>query len=178
MEKHLLEKTDLERKLSNMLHQFSEATIARIFLQLDIQSLEEEIAFLRQVYDTSIELLEQTSCCIDVGQFYRIQLTRAISDIKNDFEALSQGQRRELEEYYRIKLEEAKEKINVIEIPNADDTVQQSYAELYVSLHGSIAEIYNLTNECNIKSENMTTLQSNLENLKHGKLIHKNKIIS
>jgi predicted RNase H-like nuclease (RuvC/YqgF family) len=46
---------------------------------------------------------------IDVSQFYRTELTRAIADIKNDFEALSQAQRHELEEYYRIKTEEIKE---------------------------------------------------------------------
>ncbi|CAF4665475.1 unnamed protein product, partial [Rotaria magnacalcarata] len=39
----------------------------------------------------------------------RTELTRAIADIKSDFEALSIAQRKELEEYYKIKTEEIRQ---------------------------------------------------------------------
>jgi len=48
---------------------------------------------------------------IDVSRFYRIELARAISDIRQDFEILSQSQTNELEEYYRVKTEEIRAEI-------------------------------------------------------------------
>jgi hypothetical protein len=46
-----------------------------------------------------------------VSRFYRTELARAISDIRQDFEVLSQSQANELEEYYRIKTEQVRQEI-------------------------------------------------------------------
>lgn len=48
---------------------------------------------------------------IDLTKFYRAELTRAISDIRDDFDTLFQSQLQELEEYYRIKTEEIQEEL-------------------------------------------------------------------
>jgi len=48
---------------------------------------------------------------LDVSRFYRIELARAISDIRQDFEVLSQSQVNELEEYYRVKTEQVRAEI-------------------------------------------------------------------
>jgi len=79
----------------------------RVMAQNELQTLEEHLAFLKAIHEEERnELASLGTLPIDVSQFYRTELTRAIADIKNDFEALSQAQRRELEEYYRIKTEE------------------------------------------------------------------------
>lgn len=163
METQLLENAEFEQNISNTFNQLDQATMARLLVELDVQSLKEKINFLKATHNASIEMLQETLHLIDVSQFYRIELTRCIADIKNDLEALAQCQRHELECYYRTKTEDVRENI-----ANIDDTDKQSYAKLYVSFHETIAEINNLTNEYNIKSETMTTLQSNLENLQHG----------
>jgi regulator of replication initiation timing len=46
-----------------------------------------------------------------VSRFYRTELARAISDIRQDFDVLSQSQVNELEEYYRVKTEQVREEI-------------------------------------------------------------------
>ncbi len=48
---------------------------------------------------------------IDASRFYRTELARAISDIRQDFEVLSQSQTNELEEYFRIKTEQIRAEI-------------------------------------------------------------------
>ena len=48
---------------------------------------------------------------LDVSTFYRIELARAISDIRQDFEVLSQSQANELEDYYRVKTEQVRQEI-------------------------------------------------------------------
>ena len=46
-----------------------------------------------------------------MSSFYRVELARAISDIRQDFEVLSQSQANELEDYYRVKTEQVREEI-------------------------------------------------------------------
>ena len=43
---------------------------------------------------------------IDTQLFYRQELEKAIRDIRRDFEALNNAQRKEMEDYYTIKIEE------------------------------------------------------------------------
>lgn len=43
---------------------------------------------------------------IDTQLFYRQELEKAIRDIRRDFETLHNAQRKEMEDYYQIKIEE------------------------------------------------------------------------
>lgn len=43
---------------------------------------------------------------IDAQIFYRQELEKAIRDIRRDFETLSSSQRKEMEDYYQVKIEE------------------------------------------------------------------------
>jgi hypothetical protein len=100
----------LLEQLENLKNEFDSESMARVMIQNELQTLEEQLAFLKAVHEEERnELATLGTLPIDVSQFYRTELTRAIADIKNDFEALSQAQRHELEEYYRIKTEEIKE---------------------------------------------------------------------
>jgi len=53
----------------------------------------------------------QTIVGFDPAQFYRTELERAIRDIRGDFEHLNTEQKRELEEWYRIKTEEVEKEV-------------------------------------------------------------------
>ncbi|CAF1027498.1 unnamed protein product [Rotaria sordida] len=100
-------------QLENLKNEFDQESMARVMIQNELQTLEEQLAFMRAVHEEERnELASLGTLPIDVSQFYRTELTRAIADIKSDFEALSQAQRRELEEYYRIKTEEIRQQAN------------------------------------------------------------------
>jgi chromosome segregation ATPase len=100
----------LLEQLENLKNEFDNESMGRVMIQNELQTLEEQLAFMKAVHEEERnELASLGTLPIDVSQFYRTELTRAIGDIKNDFEALSQAQRRELEEYYRIKTEEIRE---------------------------------------------------------------------
>lgn len=97
-------------QLENLKNEFDNESMGRVMIQNELQTLEEQLAFMKAVHEEERnELASLGTLPIDVSQFYRTELTRAIADIKNDFEALSQAQRHELEEYYRIKTEEIRE---------------------------------------------------------------------
>lgn len=57
-----------------------------------------------------LRLLQQ-GAHIDPAQFYRHELERAIRDIRNDFDELNDQQKREMEEWYKIKTEEITQQI-------------------------------------------------------------------
>ncbi|CAF0858268.1 unnamed protein product [Didymodactylos carnosus] len=100
----------LLEQLENLKNEFDNESMARVMIQNELQTLEEQLAFMKAVHEEERnELATLGTLPIDVSQFYRTELTRAIADIKSDFEALSSAQRHELEEYYRIKTEEIKE---------------------------------------------------------------------
>ena len=85
-------------QLENLKNEFDQESMARVMIQNELQTLEEQLAFMKAVHEEERnELASLGTLPIDVSQFYRTELTRAIADIKNDFEALSQAQRRELE---------------------------------------------------------------------------------
>jgi predicted nucleic acid-binding Zn-ribbon protein len=85
-------------QLDNLKNEFDQESMARVMIQNELQTLEEQLAFMKAVHEEErTELASLGTLPIDVSQFYRTELTRAIADIKNDFEALSQAQRRELE---------------------------------------------------------------------------------
>ncbi|CAF0863780.1 unnamed protein product [Rotaria sordida] len=84
------------------------ATIDRIKLDLQVQTLREEIPFLNDVHAHLINEFEQLKPTngIDTQLFYRQELEKAIRDIRRDFETLHSAQRKEMEEYYNVKIEE------------------------------------------------------------------------
>jgi len=68
---------------------------------------------LKAVHEQEVSELSrlQTIVGFDPAQFYRTELERAIRDIRGDFEQLNQEQKRELEEWYRIKTEEVEKEV-------------------------------------------------------------------
>jgi hypothetical protein len=68
---------------------------------------------LKAVHEQEVAELSrlQTIVGFDPAQFYRTELERAIRDIRGDFEQLNQEQKRELEEWYRIKTEEVEKEV-------------------------------------------------------------------
>lgn len=88
----------LLEQLENLKNEFDTESMGRVMIQNELQTLEEQLAFMKAVHEEERnELASLGTLPIDVSQFYRTELTRAIADIKNDFEALSQAQRHELE---------------------------------------------------------------------------------
>lgn len=88
-------------------------TIERVARQNEVQTLEEQISFLKAVHEQEVSELGrlQTIVGFDPAQFYRNELERAIRDIRGDFEQLNHEQKRELEEWYRIKTEEVEKEV-------------------------------------------------------------------
>ncbi|CAF1316266.1 unnamed protein product [Adineta ricciae] len=93
----------------NQLNELSyKATLDRIKLDLQVQTLREEIPFLNDIHTHLISEFEQLKPTngIDTQLFYRQELEKAIRDIRRDFDTLHSAQRKEMEDYYKVKIEE------------------------------------------------------------------------
>ena len=68
---------------------------------------------MKAVHEQEVSELNrlQTIVGFDPAQFYRSELERAIRDIRGDFEQLNHEQKRELEEWYKIKTEEVEREV-------------------------------------------------------------------
>lgn len=111
IEKYKTEVTRLNAELKSLLEDLDKETFTRVKLENEKQTLEEQIPFLNAIHEQEMAELRslQAGAHIDPAQFYRHELERAIRDIRSDFEQLNETQRRELEEWYKIKTEEITE---------------------------------------------------------------------
>ena len=111
--KYVDEQRRLMEQLKQLKDDWDKETIDRVARQNEVQTLEEQIAFLKAVHEQEVSELSrlQTIVGFDPAQFYRTELERAIRDIRGDFEQLNQEQKRELEEWYRIKTEEVEKEV-------------------------------------------------------------------
>uniref|UniRef100_A0A8C8ZR78 Glial fibrillary acidic protein n=1 Tax=Prolemur simus TaxID=1328070 RepID=A0A8C8ZR78_PROSS len=106
----LQDETNLRLEAENNLAAFrqeaDEATLARLDLERKIESLEEEIRFLRKIHDEEVRELQeqlaqqQVHVELDVA---KPDLTAALREIRTQYEAVASSNMHETEEWYRSK---------------------------------------------------------------------------
>lgn len=101
---------NLNGNLNKLLDDLDEATIERLRIENEKQTLEEQIPFLNAVHEQEILELRtlHSGALVDPVQFYRHELERVIREIRNDFEILNEENKSELDEWYKVKMEEIK----------------------------------------------------------------------
>ncbi|KAL7668235.1 hypothetical protein ACOME3_008945 [Neoechinorhynchus agilis] len=108
-------KGDLDTNLNNLndlKNELDSCTYERIILQNVIQTLGDQLVFQRALHEEEIREFQHLAVPqFDVSQFYRSELTKAINDIRRDFETLSSVQKNEIEAYYKVRTEEMKDQV-------------------------------------------------------------------
>ncbi|CAF0923141.1 unnamed protein product [Adineta steineri] len=103
---------DLLKELDGLKNELDNQQLERIVIENELQTLREHAAFQEAIHLAQRnELVTLSTPVLDVSGFYRAELARAISDIRQDFEVLSHQQVNELEEYYNIKTEQVRAEI-------------------------------------------------------------------
>lgn len=146
IEKYKKEVVRLNEDLSRLLSDLDQETLKRVKLENEKQTLEEQIPFLNAIHEQEMAELKsmQAGSHIDPAQFYRHELERAIRDIRGDFEDLSEQQKRELEEWYKIKTEEITQQAAKREALEALNVKTESSDNLRAAFNESQQEYANL----------------------------------
>nr|XP_021487603.1 glial fibrillary acidic protein [Meriones unguiculatus] len=98
---------EAESNLAAYRQEADEATMARVDLERKVESLEEEIQFLRKVHDEEVRELreqlaqQQVHVEMDVA---KPDLTAALREIRTQYEAVATSNMQEAEEWYRSKV--------------------------------------------------------------------------
>ncbi|CAF4227570.1 unnamed protein product [Rotaria sp. Silwood2] len=122
---------NLSNQLNGLTTELVNHRLERIMIENEIQTLQEQAAFEDSAYQVQREeILLLGKPALDTSKFYHTELIRAISDIRNDFQDLAITQAKNLEEYYRIKMEQIQEIAQENErkrfLAIEKDTIQQS----------------------------------------------------
>jgi len=96
----------MRRDLTEMRMMADQEVVARIELESQLQSREDEIQFLKDSYDEKIKILMET----DVGEYqeyFSNELAMAIRDIRNEYEAIHEAQQgADTDSWYKAKFNE------------------------------------------------------------------------
>uniref|UniRef100_A0A8D1EFP5 Glial fibrillary acidic protein n=1 Tax=Sus scrofa TaxID=9823 RepID=A0A8D1EFP5_PIG len=99
---------EAENNLATYRQEADEATLARLDLERKIESLEEEIRFLRKIHDEEVrelqEQLAQQQVHVEMD-VTKPDLTAALREIRTQYEAVATSNMQEAEEWYRSKNE-------------------------------------------------------------------------
>jgi intermediate filament protein if len=110
---------------TNQSQDLDQETLNRIDYQNQVQTLLEEIDFLRRAHDQEIQDL-QAMASRDTTQenreMFRNELTSAMRDIREDYERLNQRNRTDIESWYKLKVQE-------IQTQSARQNMEQGYAK-------------------------------------------------
>ncbi|CAF4556028.1 unnamed protein product, partial [Didymodactylos carnosus] len=160
----------LHAEFLRLLDELDVETTARVRIENEKQTIEEQIKFFALVHEQEINelnLLTSGSITIDSTTFYKQELERCIREIRQDFEHLSQVQRQELQEYYRMKAEELAQQAQ----RHKQTQMESSYEVRDVSsLRQGIMEskqvLTGLQSEYNAQLTTMSELEAKLETLR------------
>uniref|UniRef100_A0A914DLG4 Intermediate filament protein n=1 Tax=Acrobeloides nanus TaxID=290746 RepID=A0A914DLG4_9BILA len=121
-------KSENQRLLSELQRirtELDQETLNRIDYQNQVQTLLEEIEFLRRVHDQEIREL-QTLAARDTTpenrEFFKNELASAIRDIRAEYDQVYSANRTDMESWYRLKVQE-------IQTQSARQTMEQGYAK-------------------------------------------------
>ncbi|VDK50002.1 unnamed protein product [Anisakis simplex] len=100
-------------------------TLYRIDYQNQVQTLLEEIDFLKRVHDQEINELQGLAArdtTPENREFFKNELASAIRDIRTEYDQISNVNRNDMESWYRLKVQE-------IQTQSARQTMEQGYAK-------------------------------------------------
>ncbi|XP_031586293.1 LOW QUALITY PROTEIN: desmin a [Oreochromis aureus] len=115
LQEEIHQKEEAENNLSAFRADVDSATLARLDLERRIESLQEEIAFLKKIHEEEIRELQsqiqdtQVQIQMDMS---KPDLTAALRDIRMQYEAIAAKNIAEAEEWYKSKVSDLNQAVN------------------------------------------------------------------
>uniref|UniRef100_A0AC34QHE3 Intermediate filament protein n=1 Tax=Panagrolaimus sp. JU765 TaxID=591449 RepID=A0AC34QHE3_9BILA len=103
------ERNRLTAELQRVRTELDQETLNRIDYQNQVQTLIEEIDFLRRSHDQEIRDLQGLAARDTTGEnreYFRNELANAIRDIRDEYDQLNAANRNDIESWYKLKVQE------------------------------------------------------------------------
>lgn len=117
--------TDEEKRLTNdnlrlrdelikARNDLDEETLGRIDFQNQVQTLMEELEFLRRVHEQEVKELQAllAQAPADTREFFKNELALAIRDIKDEYDYIAKQGKQDMESWYKLKVSEVQGSAN------------------------------------------------------------------
>lgn len=88
------------------LQDLDEETLGRIDFQNQVQTLMEELEFLRRVHEQEVKELQAllAQAPADTREFFKNELALAIRDIKDEYDYIAKQGKQDMESWYKLKV--------------------------------------------------------------------------
>ncbi|OUC46786.1 intermediate filament protein, partial [Trichinella nativa] len=113
----------LQSELNKARTDLDQETLNRIDYQNQVQTLLEEIDFIRRVHDQEIKELQALAArdtTAENREFFKNELALAIRDIRNEYDSVSLQNKSDMESWYKLKVQE-------IQTASARHTMETGY---------------------------------------------------
>ncbi|XP_073539431.1 keratin, type I cytoskeletal 47 kDa-like [Phyllobates terribilis] len=158
-ENELALRQSVEADISGLRRVLDELTLARGDLEIQIESLTEELAYLKKNHDEEMSIAKSSAAGtvnVEMDAAPGVDLTKLLNDMRGDYEALAEKNRRDAEAWFNSKSKELNKEISAgveevqtskSEISDLRRTLQaleielQSQLALKKSLEDTLAEI-------------------------------------
>ncbi|CAJ0581350.1 unnamed protein product, partial [Mesorhabditis spiculigera] len=106
--------TRLWEELQKARADLDEETIGRIDFQNQVQTLMEELEFLRRVHEQEVKELQAllAQAPADTREFFKNELALAIRDIKDEYDYIAKQGKQDMESWYKLKVSEVQGSAN------------------------------------------------------------------
>uniref|UniRef100_A0A5F9DS35 Vimentin n=1 Tax=Oryctolagus cuniculus TaxID=9986 RepID=A0A5F9DS35_RABIT len=115
LQEEMLQREEAESTLQSFRQDVDNASLARLDLERKVESLQEEIAFLKKLHDEEIQELQaqiqEQHVQIDVD-VSKPDLTAALRDVRQQYESVAAKNLQEAEEWYKSKFADLSEAAN------------------------------------------------------------------
>uniref|UniRef100_A0A915E2N4 IF rod domain-containing protein n=1 Tax=Ditylenchus dipsaci TaxID=166011 RepID=A0A915E2N4_9BILA len=104
----------LWEELAKARNDLDEETLGRIDFQNQVQTLMEELEFLRRVHEQEVKELQAllAQAPADTREFFKNELALAIRDIKDEYDYIAKQGRQDMESWYKLKVSEVQGNAN------------------------------------------------------------------
>lgn len=91
-----------------------EETLGRIDYQYQVQTLMEELEFIRRVHEQEVKELQTllAQAPADTREFFKNELALAIRDIKDEYDFIAKQGHQDMESWYKLKVSEVQGNAN------------------------------------------------------------------